>query len=75
MCHKPSRDEVAAGDAERRIAEEMSSRGGARPTDATSRLGDQREDPATNPGPRGNQEADESDVERSAEKLSLVLGH
>jgi hypothetical protein len=34
-----------------------------------------REHPSTNTEPRGNQDADERELERSTEKLASVLGH
>jgi hypothetical protein len=61
MCFEPTKEEVARSETRRAAAE--------RP-DAGDRRG-----PPGYPEPRGNQEADEREVERSRDKLETVLGH
>lgn len=60
MCFEPT-EERSARDEARRAAE------------AAAR--DERRDPSAYPEPRGNQEVDEREVERSRERLTAVLGH
>ncbi len=60
MCFKPTQEETARSEARRASW-------------ALDR--EPREDPSTDPEPRGNQEPDELEVERSTEKLATVLGH
>ena len=60
MCFTPTKEET----------ERMEARRPARPP-----IFERREDPSTDPEPRGNQERDELEVERSEEKLAAVLGH
>lgn len=61
MCFEPTKEETARSEARRASF--------AAP-DRTL-----REDPSTDPEPRGNQEPDEREVERSRDKLEAVLGH
>ena len=65
MCFEPTREETARSESRR----ERST-----PTHRPSR-DFTREDPAQDPEPRGNQERDEVEVERTSEKLAAVLGH
>jgi hypothetical protein len=64
MCFEPLRDE-----AEREAKQTDDWRQEVDRDRATARSG-----PATGPGPRGNQETDEADVERSVEKLMTLVG-
>ncbi len=59
MCFEPTPEETASSEARRASAQDR----------------EFREDPSTDPQPRGNQERDELEVERSTEKLAAVLGH
>ncbi len=59
MCYTPTQEETASSEA--RKAAGMPDR-------------ELREHPSTNTEPRGNQEADERELERSTEKLASVLG-
>jgi hypothetical protein len=61
MCFEPTKEETARSEARRA------------PFAAPDRT--LREDPSKDPEPRGNQELDELEVERSTEKLVAVLGH
>lgn len=65
MCFEPTSEETARSESRRE-------RGG--PPDRPFR-DFTREDPSKDPEPRGNQEPDEVEVERSSEKLAAVLGH
>lgn len=60
MCFKPTREEVEQSEARKALA-------------ASDR--DQRREPWSYPEPRGNQELDDRELERSTEKLASVLGH
>lgn len=60
MCFTPTKEETARMEARRQAAQLPSER---------------REDPSTDPEPRGNQEPDSREVERDAERLATVLGH
>lgn len=64
MCFRPTKEEVErseAMEAARRVQ-----------TDGDRH---ERRDPWTYPTPRGNQERDERELERSSERLTTVLGH
>ena len=61
MCFEPTKEETARSEARRAFVR------------AHDR--DLREGPSNDPEPRGNQEPDELEVERSTEKLVAVLGH
>ena len=60
MCFTPTKEETARMEARRRV--------GLSPFE-------RREDPSTDPEPRGNQEPDEREVERTARELEAVLNH
>ena len=60
MCFTPTKEDTARMEARRRAAPSPIER---------------REDPSTDPEPRGNQEPDEREVEQSARELEAVLGH
>ena len=60
MCFKPTREEVEQSEARKTLAD-------------TDR--DQRREPWSYPAPRGNQDLDDRELERSTEKLVSVLGH
>ena len=66
MCFEPTRDETARSEARRASYQPAADR-----PSAVVR----REDPSSDPDPRGNQERDEHEVERSEQKLAAVLGH
>lgn len=61
MCFEPTRDETARSEA-RRASVQFAAEA-------------RRENPSTDPEPRGNPERDEHEVERSEDKLAAVLGH
>jgi hypothetical protein len=60
MCHKPTGEEVEQSEARKALAEADR---------------DERRQPWTYPEPRGNQDLDDRELERSTEKLVSVLGH
>ena len=60
MCFKPTREEVEQSEARNAVA-------------ATDR--EERREPSSYPEPRGNQDLDDRELERSTEKLVSVLGH
>ncbi len=61
MCHTPTKEEIERSEALRAAA-------------ADADGGGQRRDPGAYPKPRGNQELDDRELEKSEERLAGVLG-